>query len=79
MEVSDQPHASAAFSPGKEPPVPIVIGVWVGPRAGLYTVSKRKIPIPHQDSNPDHPIVQPVVVAVPTELSQLLKFIHPEI
>jgi len=33
---------------------------WVGPRAGLDMVSKRKIPSPRQESNPDHAIVQPV-------------------
>jgi hypothetical protein len=33
----------------------------MGPRAGLDTVSKKKIPGPRRDSNPDHPIVQPVV------------------
>jgi hypothetical protein len=33
----------------------------MGPRAGLDTVSKRKIPSSHRDSNIDHPIVQPVV------------------
>jgi hypothetical protein len=37
------------------------IGGWVGPRAGLGTASKRKIPSLRRDSNPDHPIVQPVV------------------
>jgi hypothetical protein len=32
----------------------------MGPRAGLGMVSKRKIPSPRRESNPDHPIVQPV-------------------
>jgi hypothetical protein len=36
------------------------IGGWVGPSASLDTVSKRKIPSPRRESNPDHPIVQPV-------------------
>jgi hypothetical protein len=36
------------------------IGAWVGFTAGLDTVAKRKIPIPRQESNPVHPIVQPV-------------------
>jgi hypothetical protein len=31
------------------------IGGWVGPRAGLETVLKRKIPSPLRDSNPDRP------------------------
>jgi hypothetical protein len=34
----------------------------VGPRAGLDTVSKRKIHSPRQESNPNHP------VAIPTKL-----------
>jgi hypothetical protein len=37
------------------------IGGWAGPSAGLDTVSKTKIPIPRRDSNPNYPIVQPVV------------------
>jgi hypothetical protein len=36
------------------------IGSWVGPRAVLDAVVKRKIPSPHQESNPRTPIVQPV-------------------
>jgi hypothetical protein len=30
------------FTPGKEPPVPIWIGDWVGPSTGLDDVEKRK-------------------------------------
>jgi hypothetical protein len=33
----------------------------MGPRAGLDAVVKRKIPNTCRASNPDHPIVQPVV------------------
>jgi hypothetical protein len=36
------------------------IGGWVGPRAVLDEVVKRKIPSPHRESNPRTPIVQPV-------------------
>jgi hypothetical protein len=36
------------------------IGGWVGPRADLDTVMKRKIPSPRRESNPRTPIVQPV-------------------
>jgi hypothetical protein len=43
MEVNGQLHALAAFPPWKQPPVPIG---WVGPRAGLDTVSKIKLPAP---------------------------------
>jgi hypothetical protein len=42
------------------------IGGWVVPRADLDAVVNRKIPSPRRDSNPDHPIVQPV--AQPTGL-----------
>jgi hypothetical protein len=52
MEVSGQLHAPAALPPG--------IGGWVGPRAGLDAVLKRKIPSPCRKSNPNHPIVQPI-------------------
>jgi len=34
---------------------------YVAPRATLDTMSKRKIPSPCKGSNPDHPIVQPMV------------------
>jgi hypothetical protein len=37
------------------------IGGWVGPRAVLDTMLKRKIPIPRRESNPHHPMVQAVV------------------
>jgi hypothetical protein len=36
------------------------IGGWVGPRAVLDAVMKRKIPNPRRESNPRTPIVQPV-------------------
>jgi hypothetical protein len=50
MEVSGQLHA----------PDTHWIGGRVDPRAVLDAVSKKKIPSPRQQSNPDHPIVQPV-------------------
>jgi hypothetical protein len=37
------------------------IGDWVGSRAVLDAMVKRKIPNFRRDSNLDHPIVQPVV------------------
>jgi hypothetical protein len=43
MEVSSQHHAPAALHPGKERPAHWIRG-WVGTRAGLDTVEKRKIP-----------------------------------
>jgi hypothetical protein len=36
------------------------IGGWVGPRAVLDSVVKRKIPSPRRESNPRTPIVEPV-------------------
>jgi hypothetical protein len=36
------------------------IGGWLGPRAVLDAVVKRKIPSPCQESKPRTPIVQPV-------------------
>jgi hypothetical protein len=36
------------------------------PRAGLEAVSRRKIPSPRRDSNPDHPIVQFVELSMET-------------
>jgi hypothetical protein len=42
-------------TPRKRAPSTHWIGGWVGPRAGLDMVLKRKIPSPHQESNPDHP------------------------
>jgi hypothetical protein len=60
MDVTDQLHVPAALPPGKEPLVPIGQKAGWGPRAGLNTASKRKIPSPRRESNPEHPIVQPV-------------------
>jgi hypothetical protein len=50
------------FTPRERAPGMHWIGCWVGLRAGLDTVLKRKISSPHQDSNLDHPIIQPVVI-----------------
>jgi hypothetical protein len=40
--VSGQLHASAALPPGKQPPGTHWIGGWVGPRAGVDDMEKRK-------------------------------------
>jgi hypothetical protein len=42
MEVSGQLHAPAALPPGETAPGTQWIGGWVGPRAGLDDVEKRK-------------------------------------
>jgi hypothetical protein len=54
MEVSGQLHAPAALLPGKQP----LVGGWVGSKADLDAVVKRKIPSPCQESNPRTSIVQ---------------------
>jgi hypothetical protein len=46
------------------------IGSRVGPRAVLDAVSKRKIPSPSRDSNPDHRSSSSWSVAILTELSR---------
>jgi hypothetical protein len=48
------------FNPRERAPSTHWIRGWMGPRAGLDIVSRRKIPGPRRESNPDHPIVQPV-------------------
>jgi hypothetical protein len=48
------------FTPMDRAPGKHWIGGWVGPRAGLDTMSKRKIPSPCWESNPDDPIAQSV-------------------
>jgi hypothetical protein len=59
MEVGGQLHSPAALPPGKEP-MAHWIGGWVGPRAVLDMVVKRKIPSPRRESNPSILIVQPL-------------------
>jgi hypothetical protein len=60
MEVSGQLHAPAALPPKERAPGTHWIGGWVGPRAVLDAVVKRKIPNPRRESNPRTPIVQSV-------------------
>jgi hypothetical protein len=48
------------FTPRKRAPGTHWIGGWVGPRAVLDVVVKRKIPSHRRESNPRTPIVQPV-------------------
>jgi len=55
MEVSGQFHALADLPPGVRAPDTHRIGGWVGPRAGLDVVSKRKRPCPYRKSNPVRP------------------------
>jgi hypothetical protein len=48
------------FTPRERAPGTHWIGGWVGPRAVVDVVVKRKIPSPHWDLNPRTPTVQPV-------------------
>jgi hypothetical protein len=48
------------FTPRERAPRTHWIGGWMGPKADLDAVARRKIPSPSWESNPDHPIVQPV-------------------
>jgi hypothetical protein len=48
------------FTPRERAPCTHWIGDWVGPRAVLDAVVKRKIPSPRRETNPRTPIVQPV-------------------
>jgi hypothetical protein len=50
-----------AFTPGESIPGTHCTGGWVGPRAGLDTEDRGKIICPCRWSNPDRPVVQPVV------------------
>jgi hypothetical protein len=58
MEVSGQLHTPAALPPGRAPSTNW-IGGWVGPRAVLDAVVKRKIPSPRRETKPRTSIVQP--------------------
>jgi hypothetical protein len=56
MEVSGQ--LDGRFTPRERGPGTHWIGGWVGSRAVLDAVVKRKIPSPRWESNPRTPIVQ---------------------
>jgi hypothetical protein len=60
MEVSGQLHAPGRFTPRERDPSAHWIGGWVGPRAVLDAVVKRKIPSPRRESKPRTSMVQPV-------------------
>jgi hypothetical protein len=48
------------FTPRERAPGTHWIGGWVGSRAVVDAVMKRKIPSPRRESNPRTPIVQPI-------------------
>jgi hypothetical protein len=58
MEVNGQLHDLAALPPGKERHW---IGGWVGPRAGLDVVVKRKNPAHAETQTLDHPARNPAL------------------
>jgi len=73
MEVSDKPRAPAALSQGKSPGTHC-IGAWVGPRAGLDAVVRRKIPSPATGTRtPDHPARSGYVIIVAWTLEYFKK------
>jgi hypothetical protein len=49
------------FTPRERAPGTHWIGSWMGPRAGLDTVLKRKIPSPCRTQTPDHPARSPAL------------------
>jgi hypothetical protein len=55
MEVSGQLHAPCRFTPKERAPGTHWIGDWVGPRAVLDAVVKRKFPPRIELQNPDRP------------------------
>jgi hypothetical protein len=61
--MSGQPHAPVALPPGIEPLAHCIVG-WVGPRASLNVMEKRKITCPYRKSNPGGPVRS--LVAMPT-------------
>jgi hypothetical protein len=52
MEVTDQFHAPGRFTPRERVPDTYWIGGWVGSRAVLAAVVKRRIPSFFRESNP---------------------------
>jgi hypothetical protein len=58
MEVSGQLHAPVTLPPKEGEPGTHWIRGWVGPRAVLDAVVKRKIPSPRRELNPRTLIVQ---------------------
>ena len=48
------------FTRGERGRGPHGIGGWLGRRASLKTLEKRKIPHPYRESNQDFQLVQPV-------------------
>jgi hypothetical protein len=60
MKVSGQPQAPADLRPEETAPATHCTGDWVGPRADLDVMEKRKIYFPCQKSNNAPSAVHPV-------------------
>jgi hypothetical protein len=81
MEVSGQFHAPATLTQERAPGTHW-IGGWVGPRAVLDAVVKKKIPSLRRESNPRTPIIQPAAQRVllsyhRLKLSQQVEMFQP--
>jgi hypothetical protein len=60
MEVSGQLHAPAGLLSRETTSGTHWIGGWVGPRAGLEVMEKRKTSCPYREPNPDSSAIHPV-------------------
>jgi hypothetical protein len=67
------------FTPRERAPGTHWIGGWVGPRAVLDAVVKRKIPSPRRKSNHRTPIFNPVAQRCTTEPSRLLLMLQQHV
>jgi hypothetical protein len=63
------------FTPGERTPGTHWRRGWVGPRAGLDTEVRGKIICPRRGSNPDRPVVQPVVRHYTAWAMQIIKIV----
>jgi hypothetical protein len=74
MEVGGELHAQAALPAVERAPGTHWIGGWVGPRAGLDAVAKRKFRAPVENRIPLRPARR--LVTIPTELSRIAVFVR---
>ena len=70
---TSQQHVLVALHPGKNP-ITHLLGSWVGPRASLGILEKRKIAFSCRDSNPDRPGHS--LGSIMTTLSHFLRIIQ---
>jgi hypothetical protein len=79
MEVSGHLHASGCFTPGKRDPVTRYVGGWMGSRAGLNAVAKRKIHFSCLESNSRNPARSLVIVLTELRMRQVGNLFHNEL